>query len=216
MNKTIFPSQIPLSLLGLFAIIAALAAQTGSTDVIEVATGAATFESVTNMPGIDVKGKSSTLSAHVEVSREAEGLVLQQIVAALPVKSLATGMKVRDEHMRKYIFTTSDGREPDVQFTAEKGMCPGSPDAHEFMCRIQGALSIRGVAKPLEMVLHVKEQAGSSVAYHASGDGIVKLSDYGIDPPSQFGVRPANEVKIHLDFTGKQKRTVASAAGAPR
>ena len=125
-------------------------------------------------------------------------------------------MKVRDEHMRKYIFTTSDGREPDLEFAAEMVTCPTSSTAHEFTCPVAGSLSIRGVAKPFTMQLHVKEQGGSMTAYRASGDAIVKLSDYGIDAPSQFGVKPSHDVKFHLDFSGKQTVAMSSAGGGER
>ncbi len=75
--------------------------------IVEVESGTAIFTATTNVPGVEVKGKSTTLSARVEVSPDANGLVLQGIEASLPVKSLVTGMKVRDEHMRKYIFCSS-------------------------------------------------------------------------------------------------------------
>ncbi|MDQ6700264.1 MAG: hypothetical protein M3Z36_08765 [Acidobacteriota bacterium] len=85
--------------------------------------GTAAFEVATNMPGIEVKGKSGALSARVEISKDRNGLRLEQIDALVPVKSLATGMKVRDEHMRIYIFKTTDGQEPDLHFSAQNASC---------------------------------------------------------------------------------------------
>jgi polyisoprenoid-binding protein YceI len=199
---------------GILAAVLACLAADGRPAVVEVQSGLASFEAPTNMPGVEVKGKSNALSAHVDMTRENNTLVLQQIKATLPVKSLATGMKVRDEHMRKYIFTTADGKEPDLQFTAEPVTCPEA--VHEFTCSISGTFSMRGVARPISMQLHVKEQGGSAPAFRATGDAIVKLSDYGIDPPSQFGVKPSNEVKFHLDFTAKQTVDVASSLGGSR
>src|SRR5579871_6078249 len=101
------------------AAVLAYVAAGAQTAAVEVQSGLVAFEATTNMPGVEVKGKSTALSAHAEAARDNNNLVLQQIRATLPVKTLATGMKVRDEHMRKYIFTTADGNEPDLQFTSE-------------------------------------------------------------------------------------------------
>ncbi len=182
----------------------------GPTNAIEVGieSGTAVFESTTNMPGIEVKGKSTALTGRVSVAQDGNNLVLQGIDASLPVSSLATGMKVRDEHMRKYIFTTADGREPDLHFTAENGSCPGS--SRQFACQLTGQLTIRGVTRPAGIRLKVKQPGGPGTAFHVEGDGLVKRSDYGIPPPSQFGVKPSNEVKLHLEFAGKSKSLTAS------
>jgi polyisoprenoid-binding protein YceI len=178
--------------------------------VLEVESGTAIFTATTNVPGVEIKGKSTTLSARVEVSPDANGLVLQGIEASLPAKSLLTGMKVRDEHMRKYIFTTADGQEPDLRFSAGTAACRASGGSHEFACQVTGNLTIRGVPRPANINLRVKEQSGSSSSYRVEGDGIVKLSEYGIAAPSQFGVKPADEVKLHLDFSAKSKPSVSA------
>src|SRR5258708_15350 len=59
-------------------------------------------------------------------------------------------------------------------------------------------------------VPRVKELSGSTPSYRVEGDGIVKLSEYGIAAPSQFGVKPADEVKLHLDFSAKAKPSVSA------
>ncbi len=71
-------------------------------------------------------------------------------------------------------------------------------------------MTIRGVSRPANIALRVKEQLGSTSSYRVEGDGIVKLSDYGIAAPSQFGVKPADEVKLHLDFSAKSKLSVGA------
>jgi len=197
------------------ALVGSCIADSGSSAAIEVQAGIASFEATTNVPGVEVKGKSNALTAHADLVRDNNNLVVQKLQATVPVKSLATGMKVRDEHMRKYIFTTPDGQEPDLLFTAEPVTCPLGA-AHEFTCTIAGSLSIRGAARPFSMQLRVREQGGSAPVYKAAGDAIVKLSDYGIERPSQFVVKPADEVKFHLDFTAKQTVAVSSNLGGAR
>jgi len=202
----------PVVVAGLLNALLTSIALGGQPAAVEIQSGLVSFESPTNMPGIEVKGKSNALSAHVDFERDNNNLVLQKLTATVPVKSLATGMKVRDEHMRKYIFTTSDGAEPDLVFTAKPATCEAG-SAHEFNCALTGDLSIRGVARPFTMRLHAKEQGGSTPVFRAAGDAVVKLSDYGIEPPSQFGVKPSNEVKFHLDFTAKQTVALSSNSG---
>ena len=122
---------------------------------------------------------------------------------------------MRDEHMRKYIFVRPDGREPDVVFAAEKTVCATAKSTRDFDCDIAGNLSIRGMARPLTVKLHVKEQ-GNSSEYRASGNGVVQLSAYGIPQPSQLGVKLSNEVSLHLEFTGKTKSLLAANLGGSR
>jgi len=53
-------------------------------------------------------------------------------------------------------------------------------------------------------------------AFRAAGDGVVKLSTYGIDQPSQFGVRTRDDVKLHLDFTARPANMSAARLAGTR
>jgi polyisoprenoid-binding protein YceI len=170
-----------------------------SATPVEVRGGTASFDVDTNMPALSVHGKSNALEGRVRVRRGPEGPLLEQIEAKLPVETLQTGLKLRDEHMRKYIFTTSDGQVPDVRFVADKATC-SKASGNQSTCELAGDLVIRGTAKPFTIALKVTEDKGS---YHASGDGVVKLSTYGIEKPSQLGVKTSDDVKLRLDFTAR-------------
>jgi hypothetical protein len=171
--------------------------------LFENESGSIAFQSSTNMPGIEVSGKSGALVAHVRIERADSKLVLSAIDASVPVKTLSTGMKVRDEHMRKYIFTTASGEQPDVRFASEGAVCDVGARPHEYRCAIRGMLSIRGSSQASEVVLAVREE--SSDSYRATGDALIKLGAYAIPIPSQFGVKPSEDVKLHFDFTAKAK-----------
>jgi polyisoprenoid-binding protein YceI len=184
---------------------------------VTIESGTASFEAGTNVPGIEIKGASSLLSGRASVSHDSSGLLIEQIHVTLPVKSLATGMKVRDEHMRKYIFTTAGGQLPDVEFSAAQAACRPNSGPEDFTCQVAGDLSIRGVSHAFSITLNVKEQeSGSTLTYRAIGDGVVRLSDYGIAPPSQFGVSATNEVKLRLNFGGRQAITQTAGGGGVR
>jgi hypothetical protein len=68
---------------------------------------------------------------------------------------------------------------------------------------------IRGTAKPFVIALKVTENNGT---YRATGDSIVKLSTYGIEKPSQLGVRTEDEVKLKLDFTARPAPVATTGA----
>jgi len=194
-----------------FAATAATARAQATTDpqAIEVRGGAASFDVDTNLPVLTVHGKSSALEGRVHVRRSAEGPVLEQIEAALSVKSIGTGMKLRDEHMRKYVFTTDTGEVPDVRFAGDKAEC-SKVSASQSTCQVAGNLTIRGTARPFSVALKVKEDGDK---FHASGDSVVRLSAYGIEQPSQLGVTTSDEVKLRLEFTARPGRAALATSG---
>ena len=63
------------------------------------------------------------------------------------------------------------------------------------------------------MTLIVSRESGG---FRAAGDGIVRLSAYGIDQPSQFGVRTRDDVKLHLDFTARPAGVSTAHLGGTR
>ena len=170
--------------------------------------GAASFVADTNVPAVSIKGKSTALKANVSASRDSQGIHIEKIEAALPIKTLQTGMGLRDEHMRKYIFTTSDGKTPDMLFQAEDVTCPSGA---QTTCAVKGNLTIRGVPHAFEMPLKLKEDGDG---FKAAGESTVKLSDYGIEQPKQFGVRTEDAVKVHLEFAARPVRSVSLAGGS--
>jgi polyisoprenoid-binding protein YceI len=178
---------------------AAQDAAPGATTPIEVRGGTATFDVGTNLPALSVHGKSNALEARGRVRVAPQGPQIEQIEAVIPVSTLNTGMGIRDSHMRKYIFTTPDGQTPDVRFTAKKATCAAS-GGNKSTCDVAGELSIRGTARPFTIALKVVEDHGS---YRASGEGVVKLSAYGIPQPSQLGVKTDDEINLRLDFTAR-------------
>jgi polyisoprenoid-binding protein YceI len=197
----------------MFAARGVSAAPGDAATLIEVRGGTATFDAATNVSAISVHGKSTALDARASVREGAEGLTVDAVQATLPVKTLVTGMGLRDEHMRKLVFTNADGSVPDVTFVSREATC--SPDAshRQSTCTVSGELAIRGIAKPFSMTLTVSRDG---TGFRAAGDGIVKLSTYGIEQPSQFGVRTRDDVKLRLDFTARPAPVSTARLGGSR
>jgi hypothetical protein len=66
------------------------------------------------------------------------------------------------------------------------------------------------VARPFSIALKLR---ADGTAFHAAGDTVVKLSDYGIEQPSQFGVKTSNDIQLHLEFTGKEAPAAIASGG---
>lgn len=177
---------------------------------LQVESGTVQFDSATNLSAVSVHGKSSTLKASVQAQRTGDELVLEEIQAWLPVKAISTGMDLRDEHMRKYIFTTSDGSQPDLRFTGANLHCPAKA-GQETSCQVAGNLSVRGVERPFSLTLKIKQERSSPSTFKVSGGATLKLSDYGIERPSQLGVKSEDAVQLHLAFTAKETPLAARA-----
>jgi len=191
------------------------AANAAKSQLVAVDNGVASFHVRTNIPALEVSGKSAALQARVLMHRDADGVKLERIEAWVSAATLKTGMSLRDEHMRKRIFTTSGGEVPDLRFESGDVNCPGVAPGREATCAITGTLAIRGASRSFSIPLKVRQE-GNGTAFRAIGDGVVKLSDYGIEQPSQLGVKTSNEVSIHLDLSVKEADLVATASGSGR
>ena len=180
-----------------------LAAQTSAPQteaaMVEVLGGTATFDAGTNISAINVHGKSTSLKGRARIRQSGNAFTIEQMEATLPVDTISTGMGLRDSHMKKYVFTTDDGQLPDLKFAAEKADCAPQSGA-ESTCSLSGELAIRGTPRPFTIKLKVQKDGD---AFRATGDGVVKLSTYGIEQPSQFGVKTTDDVQLHLEFTAK-------------
>ena len=176
--------------------------------------GVASFKVNTNIPALEVSGKSNALQAKVQIRRGADGVTLERVEAWMPVKTLQTGMALRDEHMRKMVFTTAGGGVPDLRFESGEITCPGVEPGHEATCKIAGTLTVRGVMHAFTIPLKIREE-GNGATFRASGEGVMKLSDYGIEQPSQLGVKTSDEVKLRFDLNGKPSGPITTAMGRP-
>ena len=179
---------------------------------VDVRSGTATFVVATNIRGITVHGKSSALEARALVRREAESVIIERVDAVVPVATLSTGMALRDEHMRRYVFTAA-GETPDVRFvSAAEAACPAKSSS-EFFCELAGDLSIRGTSRPIRIALTVTREGA---AFSVSGDATVKLSAFDIPRPSQLGVTTQDDVKLQLAFMARPAPVATTAMGHPR
>lgn len=179
-------------------------------DTFEVRGGSVSFDVATNVRAISVTGKSTELKASARVLQRGDGLAVEELQATVPVRSLSTGLGLRDDHMRRYIFSTDGGETPDVQFVARETACAAVLEGR-FTCAVAGDLVIRGTSRPFALALEVRNQKD---AYRVVGEGTVKLSTYEIAQPSQFGVRTADDIRLRLDLVAEPAGRHTLARGA--
>ncbi len=167
----------------------------------ETTAGSVKFTATTNLGAISIHGQSSALSGQVLATTAGDRLTVEQLEAKVDPKSLSTGMSLRDEHMRNKIFAVGE-RLPELKFTAGKLQCPSPESAKETTCQVQGAFSMRGLSKPFAITLKVK-QAGQGM-FKVSGEGSLKLTAFGVEPPCQLGVCVVDDVQVKLEFQARE------------
>lgn len=148
------------------------------------------FFAAANVSAFNVSGIAKSLDGEAVFS--ATGIAKLQV--RIPVDALTTRMSLRDKHMGKRIFETKDGKRPDVVLSTADVKC-SKPEAGLRKCPLAGDLEIQGIKRPFKIDISLKENAGTT---SAEGEGVVKLSDYGIPQPEQLGVKVADEVKLKV------------------
>ena len=171
------------------------ARESDEAKLINLSLGSIEFEAPVNIKALTIHGKADQLKGSLRM----DGLNLTQILVTVPVNSLSTGIKVRDKHMRERVFKSEDGKFPDIEFFCPEVTGTGQTDAME--CEVKGYLKIRGLRSEVSVALRVTYEGGK---YRAKGETVIKLTDYGIDPPKQFGIKLQNHIRIKFEVFGNE------------
>lgn len=195
-----------------FSLSVVLAEPAGRMQSVESRSGSVKFVATTNISAISIHGQSNNLRSHVSLNRVNGQVVLEDLEARLDPKSLSTGMAIRDHHMREKIFNTAADTAPDLLFTSPKLTCPDAAKGQESTCQVSGSFSLRGVTKPFAMAMRIK---ADGTRYKVSGEGVLKITDFGIERPCQLGVCVSDEVKLKIDFQAEEQITNSKAEARP-
>ncbi|MGQ0506347.1 MAG: YceI family protein [Myxococcaceae bacterium] len=171
---------------------------------VNVTAGLVRFTATSNVKALSIHGESTTVVGGVELAQVPGAIVLKQLRASVAVESLVTGMAVRDRHMQERVFKTAQGQLPSITFESDGAQCPVS--GNRAICSLNGKMSIRGAVRPVSMKLNVfLDEDGKA---RAQVDASVKLSDFGIEAPAQFGVKVNDAVDLHVELSGKANRAL--------
>ncbi|MCX6609991.1 MAG: YceI family protein [Acidobacteria bacterium] len=180
------------------------------TQPVESQSASVKFMASTNLSAISIHGQSNALKIHGELGHEAGKLVVESIEARLDPKSLSTGMAIRDHHMREKIF--ANGSElPALSFKSPRTLCQEPAKGQEASCQVSGTFSMRGIEKPFSLSVRLKSEGSR---YRVSGEGALKISDYGIEPPCQLGVCVTDLVKLRIEMQAEERVTSSKSEPA--
>jgi polyisoprenoid-binding protein YceI len=112
--------------------------------------------------------------------------------AKIDARTITTGSGQRDGQMRRDFLQTE--RFP---FIAFRGSVTAGQIAARGNARMRGALTIKDVSRDIDMPVDVTVSADE---YRASGEVVIKLSDYGIPIPRFLIFRAEDPVTVKLQI----------------
>ena len=145
---------------------------------------------------VPVAGKSS-VGFDAKFSLDPEDL--RQPVSgslAIEVAGIAPGIAGRDRDLRKVLDAEQF---PKMEFTVE-GIEPSFPsitDKADVLLTVRGRLRIRDVERPLTLLSRARLMEGT---VWVRGDAALKMTDFGITPPTRMFLKVADRVTVRFDL----------------
>ena len=143
--------------------------------------------------------KSTALSGTVTLG--ASGSPAFEGTFAVDLRTLDTGIGLRNEHLRKNYLEVDKGTGYDQAVVSEIELKGLNPDAPEGKGSFTGSLTLHGVKKSVAGSVDVRP-AGGGLRVKASFP--VSLSDYGIPEPRYLGIGVRNTVQVEVVFAVTQ------------
>ena len=162
-------------------LAAAKFTQTGGANAAFIATGPA---------GLKIEGKTNEVTAS-----ESDG----KLNVVVDLTKVATGIDLRDEHMRKALGTDKC---PKATLVVARDQLTLPADGEEKSGTADGQLTLHCVTKPVKVSYSSKNSGGVRAA---QGSVPVNMKDFGIEPPTYAGVGVKPDVKINVKFSIKDE-----------
>ncbi len=143
--------------------------------------------------------KSTALSG--SVTPGASGSPAFEGTFAVDLRTLDTGIGLRNEHLRQNYLEVDKGSGYDQAVVSEIELKGLNPDAPEGKGSFTGSLTLHGVKKAVAGSVDV-QPAGGGLRVKASFP--VSLSDYGIPEPRYLGIGVRNTVQVEVAFAVTQ------------
>ena len=123
---------------------------------------------------------------------------------AVDLRTLDTGIALRNEHLREKYLEVDKGPGFDAATLSELNLTGFNPDAPEGKGSFAGLLTLHGVTKAVTGDVDLR-QSGAGLRVKASFR--VDLSDYSIPKPRYLGVGVTNTVQIEVAFVAVSRAT---------
>lgn len=181
------PSRLAFALVvvSTFAVTAdAKITRTGTPQVVFHASGPA---------GMKIDGKTSDLDVDDQGAK---------IVVKVPLRNLATGISLRDDHMRnKYLQV---GTYPNAELTLDRASIrfpSGEGMSNATSGDASGTMAIHGKTKQVTTHYSLARNSG---ALHVVANVKVNIQDYSIDVPTYLGVTVKPDIDVEVQFTATE------------
>lgn len=139
------------------------------------------FQVNTNVDAVSFEGKTQLSDLNIEEKKSF------QINPAL----FSTDLSLRDEHMRKTIFSDAQKNIIPITFFVDSSNCETTLN----QCSISGRLALNNQVKNMNLIIYGNEKLSSSFS--------IKLSDFKISAPSFMGVSVQEDILISVKASRK-------------
>jgi len=148
--------------------------------------------------------KATTLDAAIDVDAAAVQLaesapkLLKKVQVKIPVESLKCGHGGMDNNMYKALKADQT---PEISYIMATFEAVAADEKNDFTLRTVGTLSLAGKENPVTVEVQAHRLADGTIK--ATGTVPVKMTDYGIQPPTAvFGrIKAGNDVKVKFELT---------------
>jgi polyisoprenoid-binding protein YceI len=108
---------------------------------------------------------------------------------------LRTGVAGRDRDMWRTLVV---GRYPEIRFTVDRveASFPSITERSDVVLTISGVMAIHGVERPMQFPGRVRLRDGR---LWVRGEGRLRMSDFGIEPPRRFFLRVSDSMLVRFD-----------------
>jgi polyisoprenoid-binding protein YceI len=162
-------------------------------------------------PVENIDGNSNGVIGYAVAGKDADPAALQAGEWHLPVKSMHTGIKMRDGHLAGEAWLDAD-KNPDIVFQLKEvtDITPGKAegDTRAFTATLKGDMTIHGVTNPISIPdsTITFRKAGAATEAVAKGDLLsirakydITLSEYGVSN-KVVGQKVAETIKVDTNL----------------
>lgn len=110
--------------------------------------------------------------------------------------ALRTGVAGRDRDMWR---TLAVSRHPEIRFTVDRveASFPSVTERSDVVLTISGVMAIHGMERPMQFPGRVRLRDGR---LWVRGEGQLRMSDFGIEPPRRFFLKVSDRVLVRFDI----------------
>lgn len=139
----------------------------------------------------DWESDVSEMKADARMSIQSQTPQIQNLTLSVPVQSIKSGKSAMDKNTYEAL---KEKENPNIQFRLEDASCP-----NPGKIRAKGTLSIAGKTQPV--TLNASYEVLSNGQLSLKGSHQMKMTDFGVDPPTAvFGTIKTGD-EITIDYT---------------